>query len=61
VLLRWQAPQPCRFRPGAAVAGAVDPYADLYADLYADPYAGYPRTPSPVGSAVCPGDAPSWG
>ena len=41
VLLRWQAPQPCRSRPGAAMVEAVDPYADLYAD----PYAGHPRTP----------------
>ena len=33
VLLRWQAPQPCRSRPGAAIAEAVDPDADPYADL----------------------------
>jgi hypothetical protein len=31
VLLRWQAPQPCRSPPRSAVAGAVGPYADPYA------------------------------
>jgi hypothetical protein len=37
VLLRRQAPQPWRSRPGATVVEADDPYAD--------PYAGHPRTP----------------
>jgi hypothetical protein len=52
VLLRWQAPQPCRSRPGATVAEAVDPYASRYASPYASPYAGHPRTPL-AGRAIC--------
>ena len=61
VLLRWQAPQPCRSRPGATMAEMVDPYAGPYAEPYAGTYAGHPRTPSPAGSAVCPGQAPLGG
>jgi hypothetical protein len=38
-------PQPCRSRPRATVAEAVDPYAGPYAEPYAGPYAGHPRTP----------------
>src|SRR5215217_6087836 len=43
----------------ATVAEAVDPYASRYASPYANPYAGHPRTPSPAGSAVSAGCAPS--
>ena len=45
VLLRWQAPQPCRSRPGAAVAEVVDPYVIPYVNLYVIPYAQGWRTP----------------
>jgi hypothetical protein len=61
VLLRWQAPQPCRSRPGASVAEAADPYASRYASPYASPYAGQLRTPSLIGSAVLASYAPSGG
>jgi hypothetical protein len=37
VLLRWQAPQPWRSRPGATVAEAVDPYVSGYATLRRPP------------------------
>ena len=41
VLLRWQAPQPCRSRPGSHRGRGRRPYASGYAS----PYAGHPRTP----------------
>jgi hypothetical protein len=47
------ATQPCRSRPGATVAEAVDPYAGLYAE----PYAGHPRTPLPPGGRITAGHA----
>jgi hypothetical protein len=61
VLLRWQAPQPCRSRPGATVVEAVDPYAGLYAEPYAGLYAGHLRTPSPPGGRITAGHAPRGG
>jgi len=57
VLLRWQAPQPCRFDPGAAVVEAVHPYASGYASPYASPYAGHPRTPFLPGGRITAGYA----
>jgi hypothetical protein len=52
VLLRWQAPQACRSRPGATAAEAVDPYVI--------PYALGVRTPHPpdIGSPLV---IPPWG
>src|SRR5918999_1643079 len=38
-----------------------DTYASEYASPYASPYAGHPRTPSPSGSRITAGHAPSWG
>jgi hypothetical protein len=61
VLLRWQAPQPCRSGPRGTVAEAVDPYASGYASPYASPYAGHPRTPSLLGGRIPAGQTPSWG
>jgi len=45
VLLRWQAPQPCRYRSGRRGGRGRRPYANGYASPYASPYAGHPRTP----------------
>jgi hypothetical protein len=43
VVLRWQVPQPCRFRPGPTVARAVDTYVNPYGNRYAREV----RTPHP--------------
>jgi hypothetical protein len=61
VLLRWQAPQPCRSWPSTAVAKALDPYASGYARPYASPYAGHPRTPSPSDGQITAGHTPRGG
>jgi hypothetical protein len=45
VLLRWQAPQPCRCRPDTAATEVVDPYVIPYVNPYVIPYAQGWRTP----------------
>jgi len=50
VLLRWQAPQPCRSRSGTTVSEAVDPYASGYASPYASPTPATRVPPSPAGA-----------
>jgi hypothetical protein len=61
VLLRWQAPQPCRSRPPATVAEADDPYVIPYVNPYVIPYALGVRTPSPPRGWISAGYTPSGG
>jgi hypothetical protein len=55
VLLRWQAPLPCRPQ-SMSLCQALDSYASSCTD----PYAGHWRTLSPAGIAIPHGYAPSW-
>jgi hypothetical protein len=61
VLLRWQAPQPCRSRPGRPWPGRLDPYVIPYVNPYVIPYAQGWRTPASVVERICPAQSPSWG
>jgi len=46
VLLRWQAPQPCRSHPGSLWPDGLDPHVIPYVNPYVIPYALGVRTPS---------------
>jgi len=46
VLLRWQAPQPCRSRPRRLGRADLTPHVIPYVNPYVIPYAQGWRTPS---------------